>query len=231
MFCWAFSIRDLESNESLVRCEDIRHSTCSVLYIHMTAYVCVCVNCHTACEHVKLYVGEGKRNNSMHVIHSNNQPMPWIITNCEHSGTLGEILNCNPCLNRCKYKEQNPRCKARKDACENAQQLVEAHRMFGTGRKTVKAAFLKLWWENASLCCTPNSLDEETFHSSLMLSNWPLLIHSAWHTYCAVSTCMHPWLDRLLKHFHKKKYMTLKHTKALNSYAEGSGPSLYLTFC
>lgn len=51
----------------------------TLLYICMAAWVCVCVYMCVAliaiCEHVKLYVGEGERNNSMHVIHLNNQPM------------------------------------------------------------------------------------------------------------------------------------------------------------
>ena len=73
------------------------------------------------CEHEKSYVGEVKRNNSMHVIHLNNQPMLWIITHCKHLDTLGKILNCNQCLYCCEYKEENPHLTLQGEAYENAQ--------------------------------------------------------------------------------------------------------------
>jgi len=52
-------------------------SAAQALYsIFVWLYIYVYVVLIAICEHEKLYVGEVKRNNSMHVIHLNNQPMP-----------------------------------------------------------------------------------------------------------------------------------------------------------
>lgn len=142
MFCWAFSIRDLESNESLIWREDILYSTCSILYICTAAYAWVCVRMVliAICEHEKLYVGEVKRSNSMHVIHLNNQPMQWTITHCKHLDTLGKILNYNQCLYCCKYKEENPPTRFAMGG-KWKRSIAHNGRMEGTGGQTVKTAF------------------------------------------------------------------------------------------
>lgn len=45
------------------------------IFVRLRLYVCARVAVIAICEREKLYVGEVKRNNSMHVIHLNNQPM------------------------------------------------------------------------------------------------------------------------------------------------------------
>lgn len=91
------------------------------IFIRLYMYVWVLMVLIAICEHEKLYVGEVKKNNRMHVIHLNNQPMQWIITHCKHLDTLGKILNCNQCLYCCKYKEENPQPALQVEAYENAQ--------------------------------------------------------------------------------------------------------------
>lgn len=83
------------------------HNMYSILVpLHLN--VCACVTLIAICEREKLYVGEVQKNNSVHVIHPNNQPMHRMITHCKHLDTLGKILNCNQCLYCCKYKKENP---------------------------------------------------------------------------------------------------------------------------
>lgn len=45
------------------------------IFVRLHMRECVRMVLIAICEHEKLYVGEVKRSNSMHVIHLNNQPM------------------------------------------------------------------------------------------------------------------------------------------------------------
>lgn len=62
------------------------------IFVRLHLYVWVRMALIAICEHEKLCVGEVKGNNSMHVIHLNNQPMQWIMTHCKHLDTLGKKL-------------------------------------------------------------------------------------------------------------------------------------------
>ena len=146
MFCWAFSIRDLESNESLIWCEDIRHST---IFVRLHLYVWVRVALIAICEHEKLCVGEVKRNNSMHVIHPNNQPMQWIMTHCKHLGTLGKIVKNGSAVARGKSRTRSAR------EGKGKRSIAPKDIIWGMGSQTVKkkkrkkkrkTAFSKVWW-------------------------------------------------------------------------------------
>lgn len=80
-------------------------SAAHTLYLYVP-HMCACEVLIAKREDMKLCVGEVKKNNPMHVIHLNNQPMQGIITHCKHLDTLGKILNCNHCLFGCKCKAE-----------------------------------------------------------------------------------------------------------------------------
>lgn len=186
MFCWAFSIRDLESNESLAWCEGIRYSTYT-LYLYAGICMCVRVTLIAICEREKSYVGEVKRNNSVHVIHPNNQPMRRIITHCKHLDTLGEILNCNQCLSCCKYKEETG--SARGGIWKSS--IAHKGRALGTSQADCENSIF--WRYDGKMPAFAKRLiawARRRFHFSLTLSNWPPLIHGAWHTY-SLPVCTH----------------------------------------
>lgn len=86
------------------------------IFVCLHLYVWVRMALIAICEHEKLCVGEVKGNNSMHVIHLNNQPMQWIMTHCKHLDTLGKKLK-----NVCTVASTNPQLALQGKANENAQ--------------------------------------------------------------------------------------------------------------